>query len=177
LPSIAPTFEVVSAMHVEGFPPLARADARILILGSMPGIASVKLNQYYGHPRNAFWRILGEVAGFDPAAPYEARIQLIQNAQLAVWDVLARCIRKGSLDSAIEQQGIIPNGFPNFFDTHAGIKRVCFNGAHSATLFRRYVLPSLDNPDKYEWRTLPSTSPAHAAMSFENKLAIWRAAL
>jgi TDG/mug DNA glycosylase family protein len=164
-------------MHVEGFPPIARSDARILILGSMPGVRSIELNQYYGHPRNAFWRIMGEVYGFDPASPYETRINLLQNARLAVWDVLKQCVRPGSLDSAIQHQGMVPNGFADFFATHTGIERVCFNGAQSAALFRRYVLPSLVIQSKCEWCALPSTSPAHAAMSFEKKLALWRASL
>jgi TDG/mug DNA glycosylase family protein len=164
-------------MQIEGFPPIAQPDARVLVLGSMPGIASLRAGEYYGHPRNAFWRIVAERYAFDPNAPYETRVSLVQHAGLAVWDVLKYCVRSGSLDSAIRHQGIVPNSFSHFFDTHTCIKRVCFNGTQSAALFKRYVMASLANPHQYEWRVLPSTSPANAAMSFEKKLAIWHASI
>jgi TDG/mug DNA glycosylase family protein len=164
-------------MYIEGFPPLARPDARVLVLGSMPSVASLAAREYYGHPRNAFWRIVGEIYRFEATIPYEMRVTLLNNAGLAVWDVLNCCVRAGSLDSAIQHEGIVPNSFSHFFDTHSGIKRVCFNGAQSAMLFKRYVMPSLATPHRYEWRVLPSTSPAYAAMSFEKKLAVWRASI
>lgn len=162
-------------MHSRGFPPIARADARLLILGSLPGAESLRRRQYYAQPRNHFWRIMDALYGASPELPYERRAEMLVEHGIALWDVCAAAVRVGSLDASIEADTIEVNDFPGFYAAHPGIVRVCCNGTTSAELYRRRVLPSLA-PD---WQAraplrLPSTSPAHAAMSFEQKLARWR---
>ena len=162
--------------HVQGFAPVAAADARILVLGSMPGVASLRQARYYAHPRNAFWPIAGQVLGFDPAADYPRRLQALRFAGVALWDVLQACERPGSLDADIRGDTLVPNDFAAFLLAHPRLVRVCFNGGKAASLYRRHVLPRLP-ARPLEYVDLPSTSPAHAAASFEKKLAAWREAL
>jgi hypoxanthine-DNA glycosylase len=162
-------------MHSRGFPPIARADARLLILGSLPGAESLRQRRYYAQPRNHFWRVMGEICGAGPELPYEERALRLQDLGIALWDVCASAYREGSLDSAIDPETIEVNDFASFYAAHPRIARVCNNGTTSFELYRRRVLPTLASP----WRDLPqvrlpSTSPAHAAMSYEQKLARWR---
>lgn len=163
---------------VFSFPPIADARARVLVLGSMPGVASLRLQQYYGHPHNAFWKIMGHWLGFDAAAPYAQRRDAMLHSGVAVWDVLASCVREGSLDAAITRDSIVPNDFSAFFAEHPRIRRVCFNGATAAEVFRRHVRPGLGAAgDALEYLRLPSTSPAHAGMAFAAKREAWRVVL
>lgn len=155
------------------FPPVADEHARVLILGSMPGIASLNAQQYYAHKRNAFWPIIGELTGVDPAAPYEVRIAALKAAGIALWDVLARCNRRGSLDSAIDAKSLTPNDFAEFFKSHPNITQVFFNGALAEKCYRDRVPDAQQLP----CQRLPSTSPAHASLSFEQKLDAWRCAI
>jgi len=166
-----------SAPRVHGFPPVARPDARVLVLGSMPGIASLRLRQYYAHPRNAFWPIAADLYGFDAAAGYAERVAALTAAGVALWDVLQACERAGSLDADIDPATVVPNNFAAFFRAHPGILRVCFNGAKAAALYRRHVLPGLAAQARPAYVDLPSTSPAHAALDRAGKLAAWRAGL
>lgn len=159
--------------HVYSFPPIAARDATVLILGSMPGKASLLANQYYAHPRNAFWPIMGELYGAGPDAPYARRVQVLKRAGVAVWDVLASCARAGSLDSDIDEDSIVPNDFVSFFRTHRRIDSVYFNGAKAEASFRRHVLPGLATT-RLRMRRLPSTSPANASWSHARKLQAWR---
>jgi hypoxanthine-DNA glycosylase len=154
-----------------GFKPVARADARLLILGSMPGVASLEATQYYAFKRNAFWKIMGDLFNAGPQLDYPARLQTLIDHHIALWDVLASCHRPGSLDSSISQDGMIHNDFKQFFKQHPHITRVCFNGQKAAGLFKKRVLPGLTG--QYEYKTLPSTSPAHAASSYAAKLEAW----
>jgi double-stranded uracil-DNA glycosylase len=163
------------AERLQAFAPVAGPDARLLILGSMPGAASLGAQQYYAHPRNAFWPIMGAVLGFDPALPYPARLAVLQAGGVALWDVLAACRRVGSLDAAIEADSIEPNDFAGFLARQPAIVRIAFNGGAAETLFRRHVLPQLDAPARQIERIrLPSTSPAHAGLRFDDKLAAWQ---
>lgn len=161
-------------MRVRSFPPIADPRARVLILGSMPGVASLAAGRYYAHPRNAFWEILGALLEFDPAAPYEQRVARVQAAGIAVWDVLATCVRPGSLDVDIERASSRPNDFARFFAEHPRIEHLFFNGTTAEATFRSAVVPRLRAPPPPSSR-LPSTSPAHAARGFDAKLAAWRA--
>lgn len=165
----------VNPNYVLGFPPASRCHARVLVLGTMPGVASLKAVRYYAHPRNAFWPIAATLLGFDVALPYEARIEALNEAGVALWDVLAACERPGSLDAAIDAQSAQANDFAGFLTAHPGITRICFNGGSAQALFRRHVLPALSKSHpEMEYAALPSTSPAHAAMPFAAKLEAWR---
>ena len=139
----------------------------------MPGTISLRQGRYYAHPRNAFWPIAAEILGFDPALDYALRLERAQ-AGVALWDVLQGCEREGSLDADI--RNAVPNDFAGFLRAHPQLRRVCLNGGKAASLFRRQVLPSLPAAlaDPLVCLDLPSTSPAHAAISYEQKLAAWR---
>ena len=159
------------------FPPISAADARILILGSMPGEASLAAGQYYAHPRNLFWPILGEILGQPlPALSYPERLECLKQRGIAVWDVLHSCERAGSLDAAIDPATLQANDFAAFFRSHPTIEKVLFNGGLAETAFRRHVRPQLGTMP-LQFQRLPSTSPAHAALDFTAKLERWRTAL
>ena len=160
---------------VAGFAPVSAADARVLVLGSLPGVASLQQAQYYAQPRNAFWRIMGELFGASPQLPYAIRLQRLIDARVALWDVVAAAQRPGSLDSSIRRASVQVNDFAAFFAAHPCIERICFNGRTAAELFERRVRPQLDAAPPGV--VLPSTSPAHAGMSWEEKLRRWRAEL
>ena len=163
------------AERVRSFAPVASADARVLILGSMPGVASLKAAQYYAHPQNRFWSIMGQLLGFDPVTTlYAQRTRMLTEAGIALWDVLQSCERSGSLDSAIRRETQVVNDFPEFLAAHPGILRIYFNGALAEQTFRRCVRPTLYETTTLDYIRLPSTSPAHASLSFEDKLAQWR---
>ncbi len=166
----------VPLARIHGFPPVADPSARILILGSMPGEASLRASQYYAHPQNLFWRILGEIYDIEHNAPYAERLHLLKSNDIALWDVIASCHRKGSLDSEIAPDSLQPNDFAAFFATHARIERVLFNGAKAEATFRRHVAPSLQTRE-LRYLRLPSTSPANASIPYVKKIAEWRDAL
>lgn len=141
----------------------------------MPGVALLRLQQYYGHPQNVFWKIVGHVLGFDPAATYAQRMAALIDRRVALWDVLAVCVREGSLDSSIDLGSMVSNDFVGFFARHPAVRRVCFNGATAESAFRKHVLPQLAQHLAVDYIRLPSTSPAHAGMPYGAKLQAWRA--
>jgi len=154
-----------------GFPPIARKDARVLILGSLPSQASLAAAEYYAHPQNAFWKIMRELTGADGS--YAERCKSLRAAGVAVWDVLARSVRPGSMDADIRLESAIPNDFATFLSAHKGLRLVCFNGRKSEQMFRKFVgLQDAEAGLRFE--LLPSSSPAYAAMSFAEKLHTWR---
>jgi len=155
----------------QGFAPAARGDARLLILGSMPGVASLAAAQYYAFPRNAFWKIMGDLFAAGPELDYQSRLQKLNENHIALWDVIEACHRPGSLDSAISEDGLATNDFNSFFVQHPQITRVYFNGQKAAGLFKKKVAPGLKG--HYEYLTLPSTSPAYAAKNYKAKLEAW----
>jgi len=163
---------------VRSFAPVAGRGASALILGSMPGAASLRAGQYYAHPRNLFWPIIERIFGCPAPLPYPARLRLLKANGIALWDVLRSCVRPGSADSAIEPSSITPNNFPAFFRTHAGIKHVFFNGSKAEECYRRYVLPFLPaSGTPLTYLRLPSTSPAHASLAYGEKYRAWKKAL
>ena len=159
-----------------GFAPIADHDARVLILGSLPGVLSLREQQYYAHPRNAFWRIIGDVLTIAPTLPYEDRYLALKGAGVALWDVCASAQRAGSLDSAIKNQ--VANDFVTFFAAHSRLAHIVFNGQKAAALYRKVVFDRLpEAAQRLPTSVLPSTSPANAGMSYEEKIRRWRSAL
>lgn len=140
----------------------------------MPGRASLAAQEYYAYKHNAFWRIMGDLLGAGPELPYPQRLKRLQAAGVALWDVMAACERATSLDADIVGASIRANDFPAFFAAHPGIRRVYFNGGTAEASFRRLVLPGLHDHD-LAFARLPSTSPAHAALGYAEKLAAWSA--
>lgn len=158
-----------------GFPPIAAPGARVLILGSLPGQMSLRQSQYYAQPRNAFWPLMEALLGIVAVAPYEQRTRRLAELGIALWDVCAAACRPGSLDAAIVRDSVVANDFAAFLAVHRSIGLVCFNGAKAAELYRRAVWPALPAAARgIRCEILPSTSPAHAAMSFGEKRERWR---
>lgn len=160
-------------MQVESFAPIADEHARVLVLGSMPSLASLEAGEYYGHARNAFWPLMGELFGFDAGLPYAARVECLKGARVAVWDVLQSCRRAGSLDSAIESSSEVPNEIEGLLQSSPKLGAVFLNGRKAEQGWRRYFAPKLG--DSLPSSTLPSTSPAMASLNFAGKLAAWSA--
>ncbi len=162
-------------MPAAGFPPIAGAGARLLILGTLPGRESLARAEYYAQARNAFWPLMGELCGAGRELPYAARTARMVSAGIAVWDVCAAAIRHGSLDAAIEPASIVPNDFLAFFAAYPGIRRIACNGRLAAQLYARLVRPALPpEAAALEPVVLPSTSPAYAALSYAAKRDRWR---
>ena len=166
----------MSSNFAASFAHVTNPSARILILGSIPGRESLKAERYYAHPRNHFWNIMGTLLGFAPETPYADRLFELQRRGIALWDVMRSCQRAGSLDASIEPDTIEANDFAAFFQNHSLLRAVFFNGATAQATFNKHVHPGLPAlPLKYI--RLPSTSPAHAAMSFDQKLNAWKCIL
>jgi len=130
--------------------------------------------EYYGNPHNVFWRIMGRLFDAGPELPYETRVDRLTSSGVAVWDVLRSSVRPGSMDASIDLNHARPNDFATFLEMYSRIATICFNGKKAGQLFHRLVIakcPSL--ADEYRYLSLPSTSPAHAALSFERKLTQW----
>ena len=155
-------------MKTEGFSAVSNTHAKVLILGSMPGQRSLAEMQYYAHPRNAFWPIMGSLFNAVPEISYAHRLDRLREHHIALWDVLQFCERPGSLDSAIKADSAIVNNFDRFFSCHPEIQTVFFNGKKAAEIYRRHMPATTQR-----LITLPSTSPANAAMSFAEKLRCW----
>ena len=163
---------MVQLAESTGFPPIARGDARLLILGTLPSQASLEAGQYYAHPRNAFWHIMAELYGAGDT--YAERCQRILQHGIAVWDVLQSSVRPGSMDADIRLDTACANDFADFFDDHPELGTVCFNGKKAQALYQRMVEPATAARIA-SYHVLPSTSPAHASLNFAAKLKAWRA--
>lgn len=157
------------------FAPLARPSARVLILGSLPGQCSLARGEYYAQAQNSFWRIMGDLFDAGPRLAYEERARRLVLRDVAVWDVCATAQRAGSLDAAIVRASVATNDFEAFFAEHGQIRLIGFNGATAAELYDRHVHKRLSPAAAVIPRLrLPSTSPAHAAMTYAAKLEAWR---
>jgi len=161
-------------LQSEGFPPVADRSARVLILWTLPGPESLRRQQYFGQPRNAFWQIMDELFGAAPEVPYRRRLQILKENRVALWDVCESAYRAGALDGNIRGESVVVNDFKRFFRSYPRIRLICCNGLKAGQLYERRVLPSL-SPRRQAIRReiLPSTSPAHAAMRFDEKLRRW----
>ena len=156
--------------------PIVSLRSRVLILGSMPGIRSLQAQEYYAHPRNLFWPFMHALLGIDPALPYPGRRQALDEAGIALWDVLATCERAGSLDSAIRDDSAVPNDLDALLAKHPRIGTILFNGTKAEQTYRRFIAPG---PGHTVLRCvrLPSTSPANASQRVPDKLQCWREGL
>jgi TDG/mug DNA glycosylase family protein len=163
--------------RVQSFAPVVGADTAILILGSMPGVASLNARRYYAHPQNHFWRIMGEICGAGPELPYGQRLQALLHQRLGLWDVLQSCVRGGSLDAAIEHDSAVANDLLPLL--RAGtVMRLCCNGSTAYTALQRHFGESLAREfPQIDVCRLPSTSPANASCSYARKLEAWTEAL
>ena len=157
--------------RIHGFPPVWREDARALILGSMPSVASLQQSFYYAHPRNAFWPMMAEILGEPAPGSVEEKRSLLVRHGIALWDTVAACERDGSLDSNI--RAAEANDFEWLYARCPGIRRVLFNGGTSEALYRRLVAKE---DARFRFVRLPSTSPAYT-LKYEEKLAAWRRAI
>jgi hypoxanthine-DNA glycosylase len=154
------------ATAARGFPPVVDAKVETLILGSFPGVASLAKLQYYGHPQNHFWRLLGSVIGEAlPEMDYAQRLKILLKHRIGLWDIIGTCRREGSLDANIRDAG--HNDFSRVTDVARKLRRVCFNGKTAGKMEPRFVEWG------FETIVLPSSSPANT-MCFEEKLKAWR---
>ena len=152
---------------IHSFPPFVNATTEILILGTMPGIASLEKQEYYAHPRNNFWKIIYTLLNSLPIAEnFEEKISLLQNHKIGLWDVLENCERKGSLDIHIKNHK--ENDFEMLLEEFSGITKIVFNGKES----HKYFFKKFGQIKGITYYVMPSTSPANT-MSFEKKLEIW----
>jgi hypoxanthine-DNA glycosylase len=157
-----------------GLAAVAQPDAKVLILGSMPGQLSLQQRQYYAHPRNAFWQIMAKLCGFDIQISYSEKLFALQRHKLALWDVIQSCERTGSLDSNINHASIITNDLATFFEKHPRIEYIFFNGGKAEQEYRKRVYFCL--PEVWQalpCTRLPSTSPAMASLTLKQKLMAW----
>jgi hypoxanthine-DNA glycosylase len=154
---------------INSFPPFVNSQTKILILGTMPGIASLEKQEYYAHKRNHFWKIMYTLLDNLPISEiFEEKIQMLQVNNIGLWDVLENCERKGSLDIHIKNQK--ENDFETLFKEFPGINTIIFNGKES----HKYFLKKFGQIKGITYYVMPSTSPANT-MTFENKLKIWSA--
>lgn len=160
---------------IKSFEPIAAADARVLILGSIPSQESLARGQYYAHPQNQFWPIMLALFGAGKALDYPARADMLKRAQVALWDTLQFAERAGSLDSAIVSSSEVPNDIAKFLKSHSQIKTIVFNGTKAEAVFRKHTEKSLPASCGLTYLRLPSTSPANAAIPYPVKLETWRA--
>lgn len=152
---------------ITSFPPLMNSDTETLILGTMPGIASLEKQEYYAHPRNHFWKIIYTLFDKLPVSEnFNEKIDVLQSHRIGLWDVLENCERKGSLDIHIKNQ--TENDFENLFQKFPRITKIVFNGKES----HRYFVKKFGQMEGITYYVMPSTSPANT-MSFENKLKTW----
>ena len=158
-----------------GFPAQLSDACRVLVLGSMPGIASLQAAQYYAHPRNRFWPLMQALCGLDATLDYPARIAALNAAGVGLWDVIGRCQRRGSLDAAIVRGSEVPNALGACIAGLPQLRAVACNGATAYQAFMRFIAPTLpaDGRPLAIW-SLPSTSPANAAWPLPRLQAAWQ---
>lgn len=155
----------------QSFAPVAAADSRLLILGSMPGVRSLQLQQYYGHPQNRFWPLLVLLLGYEKVPDaYAEKKQMLLDNRIALWDVLCYCQREGSLDSDIT--GEQPNDLAGFLEQHPQIHTICCNGGKAAAAFKKYTKQV--DLQGITVHCLPSTSPANARWRLPMLLEAWK---
>jgi TDG/mug DNA glycosylase family protein len=158
-----------------GLPPSVGPACRVLVLGSMPGDASLQAARYYAHPRNRFWPLMASLCGFAVDLPYDERMRGLHAAGVGLWDVIGQCERRGSLDASIVRGSEVANPVAELLVAHRSIVAIALNGGKAAEAFRRHVEPQLPQEDRPALLALPSTSPANAAFQHERLRAAWDA--
>ncbi|MDH5353475.1 MAG: DNA-deoxyinosine glycosylase [Gammaproteobacteria bacterium] len=160
--------------RVHSFEPLIGTNPGVLILGSMPSVISLQFAQYYGNPRNAFWPIMAELFDIEIGCEYSQRVDQLGRMPVILWDTIKACHREGSLDSDIQKHQLEANDIPSLLNRFSKINLLAFNGATSEKYFNQLVKPNLSSCRAIDFIRLPSTSPANAGMTFEEKLSDWR---
>jgi hypoxanthine-DNA glycosylase len=171
----APGGDVMEETTCIGFPAQLTPGCRVLVLGSMPGLASLQAAQYYAHPRNRFWPLMQALCAVDATLPYAARMRALNAAGVGVWDVIGQCRRRGSLDAAIVRGSEVPNALDAVIPTLAQLRAVACNGSAAYQAFLRFIAPALParTPALAIW-SLPSTSPANAAWPLPRLQVAWQ---
>ncbi len=164
--------DVSTATVCIGLQAQVNVDCRVLVLGSMPGVASLQQQRYYAHPRNRFWPLMADICGFSVDLPYAARLQALNAAGIGLWDVIGRCERRGSLDADIVRGTEVANALPELIATLPELTLIGCNGGASMQAFQRWVLPRLEASPPVI--ALPSTSPANAAWSLPRLRKAWQ---
>jgi len=159
---------------VESFPPQVGPGCRVLVLGTMPSVASLAMRQSYAHPHNLFWPFMGELYDAGPALPYAERIARLYAHGIGIWDVLERCERRGSLDSDIVAASEVANDIPGLLAEQPGIVALALNGAKALQVYQRRIAPAIEPARRPHVLALPSTSPANASIPRARKLERWR---
>lgn len=163
-----------AASALVSMPPVAAEAPRVLVLGSMPGTASLRAQRYYAHPRNLFWPMMALHLGIDARQPYEARMQALCARGVALWDVLACCRRRGSLDGAIARDSEVPNDIPGLLQRHPGIRAILLNGGRTVAMFRRHLADECTRlRPALRLHALPSTSPANQSIPLPERERAW----
>ena len=159
--------------RVESFPPQIGVECRVLVLGTVPSLASLALRQSYGHSQNLFWPFMGELFDAGPELDYAERIARLHARGIGIWDVLERCERRGSLDSDIVVASEVPNDIAGLLAREQTIVAIALNGAKALQVFHRRIAPRIDADRMPQLLALPSTSPANASLSRAHKFARW----
>lgn len=158
----------ISLNSKSSFEPISNVETTILILGTLPGDKSLELGEYYGHPRNRFWKVISTITNNEIPLTYSDKKRLLLKSKIGIWDVAHKADRKGSLDSAIEYEE--PNDLENFIAQHKSLKIIVFNGKKSEVLFNKYF----NRKNNLEYISLPSTSPANTGIDFDEICKLWR---
>jgi len=159
--------KIIHGVQVKGLPSIEDAKCQLLILGTMPGVESLKQQAYYGNPRNLFWKLIAVVTGETTPETYDDKKKYLLRHKIALWDICLVCVRPGSLDSSISDE--VPNDIKAFISEHPHLKAIGCNGKEAARMFKKYIV-SIEN---VEMISLPSTSPANAGISWEKKVEEW----
>jgi len=163
-------------VRVASFEPQIGARCRVLVLGTVPSLKSLEMQQSYAHPHNLFWPFMGILYGAGPDLPYAERIARLHAAGVGIWDVLKHCERPGSLDSSILVESEVPNDIPGLLEAYPTIEAIALNGSRAQQVFARRIGPAIPPTHlaRIEILALPSTSPANASIRREVKLDRWR---
>jgi len=159
---------------LKSFSPIAGLNPKVLILGSMPSQKSLELQQYYAHPQNSFWWVMAKMFDFSIDLSYSEKVQKLEQNGVAVWDVLNQCQREGSLDSNIIRETEVTNDISGFLASQLSIKFLGFNGGAAKAIYKRHIGLANNDLDSMQ---LPSTSPAYASITKQQKYQIWQQAM